>query len=114
MAVGSVLYAASPAVDPGQKMYDSKCASCHGKDGKGKPVMAKALKVEPVALDMTTPAIVEKKDEELLKVIADGKNKMPAYSKQLKPAEQKAVLQYLRGLAAKNEEKPQEGKGATK
>lgn len=84
-----------------KKIYDTKCASCHGKDGKGNKAMAKVFKVEPAALDLTSSTITDKKDEELLKIIAEGKNKMPAYGKQLKAEQQKSVLQYIRGLAPK-------------
>ncbi len=100
------LSSAEPAPPAGKKLYDSKCAACHGPDGKGKPAMAKVFKVEPSLLDMMLPATLQKKDEDLLKIIAEGKNKMPAYAKQLKPADQAAVLQYLRSLAPKPDEKP--------
>lgn len=107
LPVSSFAAAAPPA---GKKLYDSKCAACHGTDGKGKPAMAKVFKVDPSLLDMTLPVTLQKKDEDLLKIIADGKNKMPAYAKQLKPADQAAVLQYLRSLAPKPDEKSKEGK----
>ncbi len=97
----SVLIAAPPAADPGKKLYDAKCASCHGKNGKGSPAMAKAFKVAPAALDLTSQPVAEKKDEDLLKTIADGKNKMPAYAKQLKVEERDLVLQYMKSLAPK-------------
>lgn len=84
-----------------KKIYDTKCASCHGKDGKGNKAMAKPFKVAPAALDLTSSTITDKKDEELLKVISEGKNKMPAYGKQLKAEQQKSVLQYIRGLVPK-------------
>lgn len=92
---------ACSSVFASQKLYDTKCASCHGKDGKGKPAMAKVFKVEPKALDLTSEGIAGKKDEELLKIIAEGKNKMPSYAKQLKAEEQKSVLRYMRSLAPK-------------
>jgi len=38
----------------GQQMYDSYCAVCHGKDGKGNGPAASALKVPPT--DLTTLA----------------------------------------------------------
>lgn len=104
VAMGSYLSAGPPVADPAQKLYDSKCSSCHGKDGKGKPAMAKIFKAEPAALDLIDEATLAKKDEDILKIIAEGKNKMPGYGKQLKAEEQKSVLQYIRGLAPKKEE----------
>ncbi len=88
-----------------KKLFDAKCASCHGKDGKGNIVMSKMFKVAPEALNLTSSEFAAKKDEEILKIIAEGKNKMPAYAKQLNSEQQKSVLQYIRGLAAKKEEK---------
>lgn len=85
----------------GKKAYDSKCASCHGKDGKGSATMAKAMKLDAKLFDLTTPESVQKTEDEHLKVVADGKNKMPAYGKKLKPEEIKSVLHYIRGLAPK-------------
>jgi cytochrome c5 len=69
--------------DAGKVAYEKSCAGCHGADGKGNPAVAKTL---------------QKSDEELLKIIAEGKGKMPA-SKKLTKEEQKAVLQYTRSLA---------------
>ena len=84
----------------GKKIYKAKCASCHGKDGKGSSMMSKALKVDPLALDMTSENTVTKKDSELLKIISEGHKKMPAYSKQLSTKEQNDVLKYMRSLSS--------------
>ncbi|MBI2915681.1 MAG: cytochrome c [Elusimicrobia bacterium] len=108
--VFSLSFAAAPSVDAAKKLYDSKCASCHGKDGKGNAAMSKAFKVSPAAQNLVDEETVAKKDEELLKIIGEGKNKMPAYAKQLKAEEQKLVLQYARGLAEKKTENKMEKK----
>lgn len=84
-----------------KKIYDAKCATCHGKDGKGKAAMAKMFKVSPSALDLTSTEVFGTKDEEFLKIIAKGKNKMPAYEKQLKSGEIESVLQYIRSFTVK-------------
>lgn len=87
------------ADDAGKKIYDAKCAACHGKDAKGNAAMAKMFKVDASKLNLTSEEFAKKSDEEILKIISDGKGKMPAYSKQIKAEERKAVLSYLRGLA---------------
>lgn len=103
--IGSISFAdPAPAANAGKKIFDTKCATCHGTDAKGKPAMAKMFKVEPVELDLTSAGPAGKKDEELTKTISDGKNKMPAYSKQLKADEIKAVVGYVRTLAPKKTE----------
>jgi len=88
---------AASADDAGKAAYDKLCASCHGADGAGSAAMAKAF--GDANLDITSPQVAAKKDEELVKVIADGKGKMPAAGKSLSPAEQQAVIAYVRSLA---------------
>ncbi len=80
----------------GKAQYDKLCASCHGADGKGNPAMAKAMGEK--GLNLTTKEVKESKDENLLKVIAEGKGKMPASGKGLSKAEQKEVLDFARSL----------------
>jgi mono/diheme cytochrome c family protein len=80
----------------GKATYDKLCASCHGPDGKGNPAMAKAMGEK--GLNLTTKEVKEAKDDELLKVITEGKGKMPASGKGLSKAEQKEVLDFVRSL----------------
>jgi cytochrome c6 len=80
----------------GKAIYEKSCASCHGKDGKGNPAMAKVLGEK--GLDLTSKEATQKSDEQLLKVIAEGAGKMPA-QKSLSKDDQKQVLSYTRSLA---------------
>jgi cytochrome c6 len=82
--------------NPGKAQYDKLCASCHGRDGKGNPAMAKAMGEK--GLNLTTKEVKDAKDEELLKVTVEGRGKMPASGKGLSKSEQKEVLEYVRGL----------------
>lgn len=77
------------------------CASCHGKDGKGNAGMAKMFKLEPAALDLTSPGAQGKTDEELAKLILEGKGKMPAYKGKLSEAKVKELVKFMRTLATK-------------
>ncbi|HXN65382.1 MAG TPA: cytochrome c [Candidatus Acidoferrales bacterium] len=82
----------------GAKLYTaSKCASCHGPDGTGSTPAGKALK----ARDFHSPDVKSESDADLAAVIANGKNKMPAYNKQLKPADIQALVAYVRDLGNK-------------
>lgn len=74
--------------------YKSKCAMCHGADGKGDTPMAKKLGVRSFA----SAEVQKESDSELATVIAKGKNKMPSYEKSLKEAEIKDLVAYVRGL----------------
>lgn len=81
----------------GKATYDKLCASCHGKDGKGNPAMAKAMGEK--GLNIVGKDTQAKNDAALLKVIVQGAGKMPASGKNLSKQEQSDVLSYTRSLA---------------
>ncbi len=97
------IYQGDPKV--GADFYKSlKCASCHGKDGKGQGPAAKAMKLK--ASDWTDKAAMENLTDDFLnEIIANGgkavnkSNRMPAYSKKLKPAEVADLVAYVRSFA---------------
>ena len=96
-ALAAALFAPAASAQDGKAAYDKLCASCHGADGTGSAAMAKAF--GDANLDIASPEVAGKKDEELIKVVAGGKGKMPAAGKSLSPAEQQAVIAYVRSLA---------------
>src|SRR5438445_13416143 len=72
----------SAAVVPGdaKPTFDAKCATCHGKDGRGKTFKGKLSH----ARDLTDVAWQnEVTDERLFNSISNGRNKMPAFKKKL-------------------------------
>ena len=79
----------------GQKTYDAKCKSCHGKAGEGNPAIAKALKVDPAVLPLKD---LKATDADLVKVIKEGKDKMPSYKDKLKDDEVNDVVKHIRSL----------------
>jgi mono/diheme cytochrome c family protein len=82
---------------PGKAVYTSNCQSCHGADGKGNAAMAKALGDK--GLNLTSSDVKAMSDDDLMKIIADGRGKMPAYGKKLNKQQQTDVLAYTRSLA---------------
>jgi mono/diheme cytochrome c family protein len=82
--------------EPGKGVYQMRCQSCHGADGVAPPQMEKMLKVAipPVTGEM----LRQKRDVEMLQIIADGKGKMPGYARNLLPEEQQQVLAYMKTL----------------
>ncbi len=89
-------WAADKAAAPdGKALFAAKCASCHGKDAKGNPGMAKMFKVDAAALSLVG---LKDKDEDLAKIIKVGKNKMPKFQDKLGDPETAAVLAYIRSL----------------
>jgi cytochrome c6 len=73
--------------------YKTKCAGCHGADGKGKA----ALKTQ----DFASADVQKMSDADLTAAITDGKGKMPAYGKSLKPDQVKDLVEYVRAFAKK-------------
>ena len=78
-------------------IYKTKCAACHGPDGKGDTAVGKKLGVR----DFASPEVQKQSDDELAAVINDGKNKMPGYKKSLKPEEVKALVAFIHACGKK-------------
>jgi high-affinity iron transporter len=79
----------------GKSVYQSKCVTCHGAEGKGDGPVGKKLK--PPAGNFSSPESKKKSPEELQKIIENGvpKTSMVAWSKQLNEAEIQDVLAYV-------------------
>src|ERR1039457_4463723 len=67
----------------GKKIFEGKCAQCHGKDAKGVVKMAKVLKVEPVLIDLTRDEAVKLSNADKVKTVTEGNKKMPKYKGKL-------------------------------
>ncbi len=74
----------------GQRIFERTCAACHGVNRQGTPTQAPPL----VAVSGTT--------EEIEKVIAQGRNAMPAFG-QLQPRELRALSTFLKTTPGKTE-----------
>lgn len=86
------------ADQPGEQLYKTKCAACHGADGKGQTPAGKANKLR----DLGSADVQKQSDADLTAVIANGKNKMPAYGKSLKPEQVKELVAYIRSFVKKS------------
>jgi mono/diheme cytochrome c family protein len=82
-----------PAHAQAEGMYKAKCAACHGADGSGS-AMGKKMGVH----DFHSPDVQKQSDADLTGAIANGKNKMPAYGKSLKPEDIQGLVAYIRTL----------------
>jgi mono/diheme cytochrome c family protein len=58
----------------GKAAYDKSCKSCHGADGTANPAIAKMMKVD--IKDLKSADVQATSDDDLKKVISDGKGKM--------------------------------------
>lgn len=82
LALGFAAAAATalPAADAsaGKAAYDKSCKSCHGADGTANPAIAKMMKVD--MKDLKSADVQSMSDDELKKVITEGKGKMKPVS----------------------------------
>lgn len=88
----------SPQIGEGRLVYETHCADCHGLQGHGDGKMAVSLSPRPG--NLISAQTSAKSDQELLKIIANGKRRtaMPAWKDRLSEQEQLAVLAYIRSM----------------
>ncbi len=75
--------------DDSAAVFQKKCATCHGKDGKGQTKMGEKMGIKDLTASASSATDVEK-------AIADGKNKMPAFKGKLSEEEIKALASYIK------------------
>jgi mono/diheme cytochrome c family protein len=75
-------------------LYKTKCAMCHGADGKGATPMGPKIGVR----DFHSPAVAKETDAEMIALTTGGKNKMPAYKGKLTDDQIKDLVKYIRAL----------------
>jgi mono/diheme cytochrome c family protein len=80
-----------------EKIYKTNCVVCHAPDGSGSSPSGKALKAE----DLRSDVVQKKSDAELTAAITNGKGKMPAFGKKLKPDQIAQLVAYIRALPKK-------------
>jgi cytochrome c6 len=96
IAAGSFLIAA-PAFGQGASLFKSRCAGCHGADGKGDTGIGKSMHLRALG----SADVQKQSDAELTAWIADGKGAMPAYKDKLSGAQIKDLVGYIRDLGKK-------------
>lgn len=79
----------------GRQIYASRCASCHGRQGRGDGPIARYL---DGGVGDLRPALTRKGDGLLLDVIASGMGPMPSFASALTDLERQALLLHLRDL----------------
>jgi mono/diheme cytochrome c family protein len=103
-AIASASSAAPPPDKKTERLWKSKCASCHGAAGKGDTDQGKKMAVS----DMTTKAWQSSQtDEQIKKAILEGvkkekggvKQEMDGYKDSLTPEQVDALVKYTRALA---------------
>jgi mono/diheme cytochrome c family protein len=88
LAVVLALPLSAHAQGASEALYKSKCAMCHGPDGK-----------KAAGHDLQSADVQNRSDADLVAVITNGKApKMPKYGDKLKPEEIKGLVAYIRTL----------------
>jgi cytochrome c551 len=80
------------AADTAADVYKSKCASCHGPDGKGETAVGKNLKLK----DLAAADVQKQSDADLATVIEKGKKPMPGYEGKLTKDQINDLVKYIR------------------
>ena len=90
LALGMISVCATSAVaQDAAATYKSKCAMCHGADGKGGKMGTR---------DFGSAEVKAESDAQLVEIITKGKGKMPSYDGKLKDTEIKDLVSYIRSL----------------
>jgi cytochrome c6 len=97
IAAGSFLIAAPAFGQDAASLYKSRCAGCHGADGKGDTGIGKSMHLRSFA----SADVQKQSDAELTSWIANGKGAMPAYKDKLSGAQIKDLVGYIRDLGKK-------------
>ena len=84
------------ALQKGKKIYNSLCASCHGENGIGNPVMLKTLNPPPA--NLISKSVQQQTDGEIFWKITEGRGLMASYKSMLSDKDRWAVVKYIRHL----------------
>lgn len=79
----------------GQAIFKSKCALCHGVDGRGNTPLGKQLQ----AADLRSNKVQKLSDAKIGEIIHDGQANMPSFADQLSAEEINHVVKYIRALS---------------
>ena len=91
LACALIAVCTAPAVaQDAAATYKSKCAVCHGPDGKGGKMGTRNFAAQEVKAQS---------DAQLIEIITKGKGKMPPYGGKLKDTEVQDLVTYIRSLA---------------
>jgi mono/diheme cytochrome c family protein len=94
LAIFAVVFSTFSAAQGGADLFKSKCAMCHGPDGKGQTAMGKTLNLR----DLGSADVQSQSDADLTNTITNGKGKMPKYDGKLTKDQIDDLVKYIRTL----------------
>ena len=74
-----------------RSLYVQNCARCHGANGKAQTALGKKLEADNISGGGVSTA-------KAIRLITNGKGKMPAFGKKLSAAQIASIANYLHGL----------------
>ena len=98
IAIGAFADTRSDNIEEGKLIFEDRCASCHGLQGRGDGPQAPFLSPRPSSL--ISAGTSAKSDIDLLATITNGKPRtaMPAWKDLLTEEQRRDVLAYVRSL----------------
>ena len=94
LAITFAMSVSSFAADATADVFKSKCASCHGADGKGDTPAGKNMKVK----DLASEDVQKQSDADLSGIIEKGKKPMPSYEGKLTKDQIDGLVKWIRTL----------------
>ncbi len=78
----------------GPEVFKARCSVCHGPDGSGKTPMGKKLGLK----DLRSPEVKKQGEKGYVKIISEGRGKMPGLKSKLSAEEITKVAKHALGL----------------
>lgn len=75
-------------------LYVQNCARCHGSNGKSQTSLGKKLEAD----DLTGSEAKGLSSAKTIRVITNGRNKMPVFGRKLTAAQIKSIASYIKSL----------------
>ncbi len=97
----------APDYEVGKRLWAQSCWQCHGEAGKGDGPAAAAL---PGGVPSLEGKVRGEDFDALVKVVQDGRGRMPAYSENIDQHDSRRILQYLRDVMEGKPPPPSEDK----
>ena len=94
LAIALAMSVSAFAADATADVFKSKCASCHGADGKGDTPAGKKMNVKDLASD----DVQKQSDADLAAVIEKGKKPMPGYEGKVTKDQIDGLVKWIRTL----------------
>jgi cytochrome c6 len=94
LAIAFAMSVSAFAADATADVFKSKCASCHGADGKGDTPAGKKMNVKDLASD----DVQKQSDADLAGVIEKGKKPMPGYEGKVSKEQIDGLVKWIRTL----------------